>query len=296
MPDHDRLPKEVLNLSRLDPETQKQVMKDWFLAHYTDPVHNSPYDSEEHGYSYIWGGPYDAREELDSEFSGDVPDEVINELAAELSRMAYYWTGNPDEHALDDYELDSVEMGVHEESFHLAIATVELLALTECGEELMQPFLRLLFANVITALETFLFDFFYSAIQKDISLFRKFVQTNEQFTQQNIKLSQVFEEYEGIEKTVKESLMGLSWHNIPRIQHLYKNTCGIEFDKQMVQELSAAVAIRHDIVHRNGRSKKDDVEIKLDRNKLKGLISLVRQFVIRINLDWQKIKVPSNSF
>src|SRR6185437_5627783 len=79
-------------------------MKEWFLANYTDPVENTPYESAEGGYIFIWGGPYDPREELDTQFGGDVPDEIIQELADELTDIAPEWTGNPDDEAVDEYE------------------------------------------------------------------------------------------------------------------------------------------------------------------------------------------------
>src|SRR6516164_4356205 len=40
-------------------------MVDWFFANFEDPAESTPYDG---GYVYIWGGPYDAREELNEAF------------------------------------------------------------------------------------------------------------------------------------------------------------------------------------------------------------------------------------
>jgi hypothetical protein len=286
-------------LDELDPETQLDVMRNWFFRHYTNPLDNTPYESREGGYIYIWGGPYDARRALNAEFSSLVPDELIDELADELNNITTDWTGNPDEHAVDEYEFDTSSLSIHRDIFDAGLANVELLLLTECGKELMQPFLRLLYANVITALETYLFDFFSSAIQQEDALFRKFVEENEEFTKKNIKLSQVLVEYENIAKTVREFLIGLSWHNLPRVKPLFKNILEIEFDDQMVQELIAAVAVRHDIVHRNGRSKESNTDIELTESKLRNLLSLVRRFVTRINQDWRKLKGledPDNPF
>ena len=63
-----------------------------------------------------------------------------------------------------------------------------------------------------------------------------------------------------------------------------------------MQELIAAIAKRHDIVHRNGRSKDGNVEITLDGNQVKELISLVNNFVNRINDDWQKLADSKSPF
>ncbi len=277
------------NKKEVDPEKQKERMRQWFLDHYTNPIENTPYESAEGGYIYIWGGPYDPQEKLNEQFAGEVPDEVIEELAAELSDITHEWTGNPDEQAVDEYEFDASDVVVHRETFHVAIANVKLLLVTECEAEIMQPFLRLLYANVITALETYLFDFFYSALQNDKEIFRKFVEKNEEYTKKKIPLSDVFTQFENIQKTVKEFLSAISWHNLPRVRPLYKDILGLEFDDRVVQELIAATAIRHDIVHRNGRSKDGNVTITLDENRVKELILLVNNFVDRINDDWQAL-------
>lgn len=284
------------DIEELDPERQKERMKEWFFDHYTNPVDNTPYESAEGGYIYIWGGPYDAREELNEKFGGEVPDDIIEELADELNDITIEWTGNPDEQAVDEYEFDASDIVVHRQTFHLAIANVQLLLLVKCGTEIMQPFLRLLYANVITALETYLFDFFYSVLQKDKEMFRKFVEKNEEYTKKRIPLSEIFTQYENIEKTVKEFLSAISWHNLPRVRPLYKEILELEFDDKMVQELIAAIAKRHDIVHRNGRSKDGDVEVTLDGNQVKELISLVNNFVNRINDDWQKLVDSKSPF
>lgn len=72
-------------------EEQIETMRSWFLENYEDPVERTPYESSEGGYIYIWGGPYDAHEEL-SVFGGYVPDDVIEELAHDLSMDCPEWT------------------------------------------------------------------------------------------------------------------------------------------------------------------------------------------------------------
>src|SRR6266851_1816760 len=68
------------------PEAQKEVMREWFYQHYTDPVDNTPYESAEGGYQYIWGGPYDARDELYAMFGDIVPETLIEEVVQEIEK------------------------------------------------------------------------------------------------------------------------------------------------------------------------------------------------------------------
>lgn len=55
--------------------------KQWFHENYEDPAVRMPYSSAEGGYQWIWGGPYDAREQIGDQFS-DVSDEASIEEAA----------------------------------------------------------------------------------------------------------------------------------------------------------------------------------------------------------------------
>ena len=43
-------------LRRAGRDTQLDVMRQWFDANYEDPVENTPYETAEGGYIYIWGG------------------------------------------------------------------------------------------------------------------------------------------------------------------------------------------------------------------------------------------------
>ena len=78
-------------LAGLDSETQKEVLKAWFHRNFEDPAESTPHNSAEGGYQYIWGGPYDADEELRSEFEQfGVPEEVIGEVVEEVTKDGLY--------------------------------------------------------------------------------------------------------------------------------------------------------------------------------------------------------------
>ena len=43
-------------------ELQIEAMRRWFCDRYEDPANDTPYSSEEGGYIFVWGGPYDPNE------------------------------------------------------------------------------------------------------------------------------------------------------------------------------------------------------------------------------------------
>ena len=49
------------SLEGLDREARIEAMVEWFGDNFEDPAQETPYESAEGGYIYIWGGPYDAR-------------------------------------------------------------------------------------------------------------------------------------------------------------------------------------------------------------------------------------------
>lgn len=71
-------------LKRASRERKKKYMRFWFNRMFEDPAQETPYNSREGGYLYIWGGPYDARQELEAEFGNLVSFELIEEVAEEL--------------------------------------------------------------------------------------------------------------------------------------------------------------------------------------------------------------------
>lgn len=275
------------DLRRSGRTTQIEVMRNWFHANYEDPVENTPYETAEGGYIYIWGGPYDPYEELEAEFGEIVPDKVISELALELSDISSEWTGHPNGSDVDDYLFDSIaSFTKHLESFQSSILNIKQLLKTQVDKSSEQCFRRLLYVNVITALETYLSDFFISSISSDHSLLRRFVETNPDFKAEKISISEVFKASEQIEKRVRTYLVDVVWHHLPRIKPMFLDTLGVEFPPD-ISGLFKAVLVRHDIVHRNGRAK-DGHEHVLDEKDITDLLNIAESFALGIETRWQQ--------
>ena len=65
---------------------KRDLMLQWFFSEYEDPAENTPFESAEGGYQYIWGGPYEARDELYAQFGDIVPETLIEEVAREIEK------------------------------------------------------------------------------------------------------------------------------------------------------------------------------------------------------------------
>jgi hypothetical protein len=247
---------------------QLEAMRAWFYGHYQNPVEETPYDSEEGGYIFMYGGPFDPKEELSSRFSNLVSDDIIQRLADELGDEAWQWEGRPGPGDYDEYAVESIEPPSRINArFIDNIAKIKVLSQTKIETEHQQFLLRILFASVITALETYLSDKFISSIDKNPTALRKFVESFPQFRKEAMKVSDIFKKSDTIEKQVKSILLGeIVWHKLVSAGHMFNGTFDVDFpDERELVFLLRAVDIRHDLIHRGGKTKEGrEHDIKVD--------------------------------
>jgi hypothetical protein len=271
-------------------EAQLQMMRDWFFERFEDPAERTPYESREGGYIWIWGGPYDAREELESEFCGSVPEDVIEELADELSDQCGEWAPTPSSEDYDDYLVDDIALITeYHSNFISAIHDIEKLLETVIDGSVSGCFHRLLFVNVITALETYLSDAFINTVMHDPALMRRFIETTPEFQNEKVALSEVFTALEKIEQRAKGHLVDVVWHNLKRVKPMYRDTLDIDFPKDNSAVFSA-IRKRHDIVHRNGKTK-DGEEIMISHQDVIDLISAIQAFTHYVDEQLSKDEI-----
>ncbi len=279
-------------LRESDCDTQLDVMETWFRQRFEDPAERTPYESAEGGYIWIHGGPYDAREELKAEFSGVVPEELINELADDLEGESWQWAPTPSPEDYDEYlAQDIARITEYYHNFSGAILDIEKLLKTKVDDSVSSVFRRMLYVNVITALETYLSDAFINTVANRPELMRRFIETTPEFQAEKVPLSEVFKAVEQIERKARSYLIDVVWHHLDRIKPMYRATLGIEFPPE-AGPIFRAILARHDIVHRNGK-KKDGKEILIAPKEITDLISEVEKFVQHI--DTQLAEVRSNN-
>jgi hypothetical protein len=71
---------------RMRKAEKRELMLGWFHANFEDPAERTPFISAEGGYQWIWGGPYEARDELYSMFGDLVNEALIEEVVEEVER------------------------------------------------------------------------------------------------------------------------------------------------------------------------------------------------------------------
>jgi hypothetical protein len=77
------------NVRGLADEDAAEAMVEWFWENFEDPVHHTPHDEGE--YVFIWGGPYDAREELEAAFSSTTSERAIEIATDSIETEGFEW-------------------------------------------------------------------------------------------------------------------------------------------------------------------------------------------------------------
>ncbi|ESQ14320.1 MAG: hypothetical protein N838_33220 [Thiohalocapsa sp. PB-PSB1] len=162
-------------------------------------------------------------------------------------------------------------------------SAAEVSELAGQGEALANTDLlaKVLFANVITALETYLSDTFVHTVISFPPLIRRLVESDPEFQKRKLELKDIFRRHDGIKGEVAEYLEGLMYHNLAKVRELYRGTLCVEFPKEMA-EIFRAIEDRHDIVHRNGRRRSGEV-IKPDLSSVEQLLVTATKFVEQVD-------------
>lgn len=247
-------------LKTAEPELRQEAMRTWFLTRYWDPANDTPYNSRD-GYIYIHGGPYDAQEELENRFGHLCPEEAILAVKEDVEQNGIVdWAPMHHEQDYDDaFEFEANARDDPYRFFLLRLGEVDGLA-EESVHLVQQATLRqLLFGHLIAALEAYLADTMLYWVAADKGVFRRLVSTSEKFTQMKIATSEIFDRLDTLENDVEEHLQNVVWHRLDRVQPML--TGALKIQTPDIGDLMKHIIVRHDIVHRGGRTKEGSLVV-----------------------------------
>lgn len=135
---------------------------------------------------------------------------------------------------------------------------------------------RQIFVGVIASMETYLSDAFINTTINSEEHTKKFVSTFKEFKERPIPLNELYVYHEKIETICKQAMIDVIYHNLPKIKGMYKDTLGIDIGD--IGTLYKAVAMRHHLVHRNGKDKNGD-EVIVDKLIVDKLIIDISIFI-----------------
>ncbi|WCA73032.1 hypothetical protein G6L97_27090 (plasmid) [Agrobacterium tumefaciens] len=146
---------------------------------------------------------------------------------------------------------------------------------------------RMLFASLIGGLEAFLSDTLLNAVAERKEAQLRLVKQDKEVLAMKFSAAEVLENPNIVIETLTSHLRDISFHNLPRINALYR--AGLEIDffalvgKDAVAALNKAVALRHHVVHRNGRDKQANLLDDFTPGYVKSVLDLVDDLVRKID-------------
>jgi hypothetical protein len=261
-----------------------EAMCQWFLSRYCDPANDTPYNGREGGYLYIHGGPYEAEDELYGRFGGLFDDEVLRAVIDDVEGEGIdEWAPIHAEPDYDDYfafEVESEDLPYKQ--FLRSLSEVDSLNATSLDSENKRLLRQLIYSHLIAAFETYLSDTISYWVKSDEAVFKRFVFHCSEFKQEKLPLSNIFKRLEGLREKVEQYIQKTVWHRLDRVMPLFASALDIERPK--IEQLMEHIVIRHDIVHRGGRTK-DGNHVEITADKLAELRELVASFVEKIEKE-----------
>jgi hypothetical protein len=257
----------------------KESMKEWFLRRYEDPSENTPYDSSEGGFLYIWGGPCEPNEVLFDEFDGKVDDDLIDEVAEELASIRDEWARIP---TIEDYDGMDIPLEVFDRFVeNLSLIKQELANLKHVADN--NFVCSLLFAYTITSLEAYLSDAFLNCMKIPKYLL-KFVETDTKLRKERTTATNILET---LQISANTCIQKIVFHRLDRVQAMYQNSLGIDLPPGIL-EIESEIQKRHDIIHRGCRDKKGN-EFLISQTEVESLLSSVERFVKALDAKMPKV-------
>ncbi|NEO74727.1 HEPN domain-containing protein, partial [Moorena sp. SIO3H5] len=188
----------------------------------------------------------------------------------------------------DDYtDKDQLEAILSNTTFHLTfldeIENLRILnKLSVTNTKAKKTLKRHLYVGAIACLETYLSDAFINTVLSNQNYLNSFFTSFKDFKDQKLGMNEVLDIANKAEEIAKKAMLKVIYHNLPKVSKMYEGTLNIVFPN--FSEINKAVSIRHDLVHRNGRTKEGQ-EINIDNMMVDDIISKVEKFISEIDQE-----------
>jgi len=173
--------------------------------------------------------------------------------------------------------------------FTNSISNIKALCeINEINGSLAKHYFGMLYSSTITSLETYLYDALRYKLDNEQYYLEKFVKNFNDYQKEKIKICDIYDEYSNLELKVKKSLTDLIYHRLGSVKKIYKNVFDISFLD--IGALIKSVSIRHDLVHRNGKTNDGNYH-NITKDEVLCLCLKVSSFVENIENQFQSLAI-----
>ncbi len=112
---------------------------------------------------------------------------------------------------------------------------------------------RQIYVGTIVCLETYLSDAFINTVLSNKEYIEYFFCSFKDFENKKFGMNELFKKVDQAEKIAKKAMLEVIYHNLPKVKNMYKATLDISFPD--ISKVQNDIVNRHDLVHRNGKTK-----------------------------------------
>lgn len=268
-------------LRQADTEQQAAAMEHWLRARYCDPAMETPYSSDAGGYIFTRGGPWHPRDVLMERFEGVANFETIKELASDIVQEIGDELA-PTELTAEEYwdvEVETADSPLRDLSRR--IEELRLVLQME-GEEIAKFQARnLVFAALITALETFLWETAVWWLANEAASVGRLVAARATFASDRRLKDMVGGEPFELERRrqqIHDGMKDMVWHRWRNNWPFLGALLDVAMPDHETYALTHAALKRHDIVHRSGQNKERTEAVYATTDEVNTLADAVLAF------------------
>jgi len=127
----------------------------------------------------------------------------------------------------------------------------------------------MLYLQLAASLEYLLYRVFLKTVTGHDNFKAKFIESDDEFKEREIKLSQIFRKYAELDITIANRIKQILFHDTKKVISLYSSVLGFQFGD--ARWLSKLMSERHDCAHRVGHNK-DGVRLDISKRKISKII------------------------
>lgn len=169
------------------------------------------------------------------------------------------------------------------ETFKFQMSSLEKLMKYEFKDYISEQIVKkLIYANIVTCMETYLSDVLINSIFNNEKTLREFVENNPDYKGIKFPLSEIYKKYDSLKYILKDNLSKLVYHRLKDVEKLF-DALSINFpDYKEIQNV--VIKNRHDIIHRNGKDT-EGKELAFSEEDLSTAYNQVYTFIETINKE-----------
>ncbi len=164
--------------------------------------------------------------------------------------------------AMEEYENEKwLKQHPHTEIYKIAINLLEQIK-EEGKQSTSEVFIKMKIAYIVTIMENCLSEMIKSVVLSHNRYVENAIRNINELKAKNISLSELINKESNANKYVQEYLSDILYHRIQLVVEIYKAVLQPkQYPRFPLKNINELMKLRHDIVHRNGKTKTTDEKI-----------------------------------